>query len=216
MRILLLIIVFLFIVLIVNAQDTTAIKRMVCRFKVTRTSGSPEYGTGFILGHQNDTLYLATAGHVLRYRAKNAPIIVTIGDSADTLHACIKLYRDTDNGDSEDLAICSVVAKGYEYPKFIALDTLRTNMPVFYYHNEHLYAESGEGDQLLITRNKKAHTYKVYMPDVQGGDSGGPVFTSGASPYLTGIVISGDRSCEVLCISQILDIVKKELPPLNP
>jgi hypothetical protein len=198
-----------------SAQDTIGLKRLVARFEVSLKSDGPEYGTGIILARKGDTLYLVTAGHVLRDHAPDKPIIVRLGDIPDTLHATVQFYHDPQNGDKEDLAVCSVFSKDYPYTEVSPLDTLRATVPVFYYHNRHLTAEYGDDGQSLITWSKTAHTYKVYMPDVAGGDSGGPVFTRWVTPYLAGIIISGDRSCEVLRISQILDIIKKEIPSLT-
>jgi hypothetical protein len=197
-----------------NAQDTIGLKSLVCRFKVPRTNDNHEDGTGFIITRQGDSLYLVTAGHIFREYKQGAPIAVTLNDNADTLYAKLKMCHDPLNGDKEDLAICSVLSKDYHYPVVLPLDTLQAHIPVFYFRNKHLYAESYKNKQTLNTFSDSTHTYNIYMPYIEGGDSGGPVFTCGA-PRLAGIILKGDVDCEVLNISQIITIIKKELPGLT-
>lgn len=198
-----------------GAQDTIGIKQLVARFEVKLVEGNKEAGTGFIVAKQGDTLYLVTAGHVLRKRLSDTSVNVTLGNREDTLQARVRLVRDPQKGDKEDLALCTVLSKDYQYDKIPLLDTLSTGIPVFYYHNRDLCAVVGDNEQLLITWNNEKHTYRVYMPGVEGGDSGGPVFTNRHDTRLSGIIISGDQSCEILRISHILAIIRKELPNLN-
>lgn len=196
------------------AQDTTSLKRMICRFEVPGPGPyDKELGTGFIAGRRGDSLYLVSAGHVFKYHTPGTPVKVILGNTTDTLEATQKIYRY--DGYKEDLAVYTVSAKGYTYPELKPLDTLQAHIPVFYYHHDHLYTESGDSDQILITMSDTIRSYKIYMPMVAGSDSGGPVFTCGPNPYLVGIIISGAASCEVFRISYILDMIKKELPGLT-
>ena len=198
---------------IAQAQDSTAFKAILCRFEVPRAESGSEYGAGFIIARQGDTLFLVTAGHVLRDRIPDRPVPVLLGESKDTLKAEVVLCHDPKVDQREDLAICRVIAPRVFVPK-IPFAQLPTRVPVFYYHKTDLKIETGGGEQELITLNLSQHAYQIYLPELPPGDSGGPVFTLRPIPQLIGMILRGDAACDVLQISHILTIIQQEMPML--